>query len=405
MAGKSVYSVGQVNSYIAGLFEEDFLLRNLCVVGETSNVKYHTSGHIYFTLKDKDGEISAVMFRGSRNGLSFPMKDGDRVVVTGSISVYEKAGRYQIYARKIEPQGEGTLFRLFEELKKELLEMGMFDPMYKKPIPKYAKTVGIVTAPTGAAVRDIIRISKRRNPYIRLILYPAKVQGEGAAESVAEGIARLDALSPDVIIVGRGGGSIEDLWAFNERIVADAIFQCETPVISAVGHETDTTIADFAADLRASTPSAAAELAVFEFGALEERLRSYEDGLSRAMEDGILRKKERLQRYRTTFSYLSPERMLKERRRQLVEKLQRMNLSMERKLEKEAGRVRFFAGRLEGLSPLKRLQAGYSFTEQEDGRPLRSVKEVSPGDSIFINVADGRVKAEVMETVSAGESE
>ena len=237
---KNIYGVGQVNAYIQRMFAEDFLLRDIRIKGEVSNCKYHSSGHIYFTLKDAGGAISAILFRGNRvKGLRFPMKDGDKVVVTGSVSVYEKGGTYQIYAKEITLDGAGDLYVRFEQLKKELEEMGMFAAEYKKPIPRFAQRIGIVTAPTGAAVRDIIQISKRRNPHVSIALYPALVQGEGAVESIISGIMALDAMGLDVLIVGRGGGSIEDLWAFNEEAVARAVFNCNTPVISAVGHETD----------------------------------------------------------------------------------------------------------------------------------------------------------------------
>lgn len=262
---RTAYSVGQVNAYIKNMFAQDFLLHNICVKGEVSNCKYHTSGHIYFTIKDEKAAMSAIMFSGSRSGLDFQMQKGDKVLVTGSIEVYERDGAYQIYARKIEKDGEGSLFLRFEALKRELSEMGMFADEYKKPIPKYVLSLGIVTSSTGAALQDIRNIAARRNPYAQLVLYSALVQGDGAAESIVKGIRALDGLGLDAIIVGRGGGSIEDLWAFNEEIVARAIFDCQTPVISAVGHETDTTIADYAADLRAPTPSAAAELALFQF--------------------------------------------------------------------------------------------------------------------------------------------
>ena len=262
MAG--VYSVAQVNSYIKNMFAQDFLLRRLSVKGEVSNCKYHSSGHIYFTLKDGGGTLQAVMFASQRRGLNFKLAEGQQVVVKGTVDVYERDGKYQLYASEIELSGRGDLYLRFEKLLKELEEMGMFDPQYKRPIPRFAKTVGIVTAPTGAAIRDIMNISHRRNPYVQLILYPALVQGDGAKDSIVKGIRTLDAMGLDVLIVGRGGGSIEDLWAFNEEEVARAIFACNTPVISAVGHETDVTIADYAADLRAPTPSAAAELAVFD---------------------------------------------------------------------------------------------------------------------------------------------
>ena len=231
---KNVYTVGQVNSYIKNMFTQDFMMNRIYVKGEVSNCKYHTSGHIYFTLKDESGALTAVMFAGNRKGLTFPMKNGDNVIVLGSISVYERDGKYQLYAKEIILDGAGVLYQKFEALKKELEEMGMFAEEYKQPIPKYIKTLGIVTAPTGAAIRDIQNISKRRNPYVQTILYPALVQGEGAVASIVNGIHALEQLKVDVIIVGRGGGSIEDLWAFNEEAVARAIFECSIPIISAI---------------------------------------------------------------------------------------------------------------------------------------------------------------------------
>ena len=303
---KNVYSVGQVNTYIKNMFAQDFMMQRISVKGEVSNCKYHTSGHIYFTLKDSVGAISAIMFAGNRRGLKFPMKEGDKVVVTGSVEVYERDGKYQLYAREIEPDGAGSLFLKFEALKRELEEMGMFAPEYKRPIPKYARTIGVVTAPTGAAVRDIQKIAARRNPYVQLILYPALVQGEGAVESIINGIHALDAYGVDVMIVGRGGGSIEDLWAFNEEEVARAIFECDTPVISAVGHETDTTIADFVADLRASTPSAAAEMAVFDYYAVKEQLLAAENRMRFMLTQKIDQNRMKLEHYRTRLQAASP---------------------------------------------------------------------------------------------------
>ena len=262
---KNTYSVGQVNRYIKNMFTQDYLLQKIYVKGEVSNCKYHTSGHIYFSLKDETGTLNCVMFAGHRRGLAFAMKNGDKVIVGGSVDVYERDGRYQMYAKEITLEGAGALYERYLALKQELEDMGMFAQEYKQPIPRFIRRLGVVTAPTGAAVQDIRNISYRRNPYLQIILYPALVQGAGAAESIVKGIQMLDKTDVDVIIVGRGGGSIEDLWAFNEEIVARAIFECSTPIISAVGHETDFTIADFAADLRAPTPSAAAELAVDDY--------------------------------------------------------------------------------------------------------------------------------------------
>ena len=266
---KNVYSVKQVNAYIKNMFAQDFMRNRIYVKGEVSNCKYHTSGHIYFSLKDESGSIACIMFAGQRNGLAFRMQDGQQVIALGNVTTYERDGKYQLYAKEIILDGAGLLYEKFEALKKELGEMGMFAEEYKQPIPRFAKKIGIVTAPTGAAIRDIMNISARRNPYVQLILYPALVQGEAAAPSIVKGIEMLDAQGVEVIIVGRGGGSIEDLWAFNEEIVAKAIFNCRTPIISAVGHETDVTIADFVADMRAPTPSAAAELAVYEYQTLQ----------------------------------------------------------------------------------------------------------------------------------------
>ena len=269
---KNVYTVREVNAYIKNMFAQDFMLNRIYVKGEVSNVKYHTSGHIYFSLKDESGTIACVMFAGQRSGLSFRMSEGQQVIVLGSIRVYERDGKYQLYAREIVLDGAGLLYEKFQALKKELEEMGMFAPEYKKPIPRYAFRVAVVTASTGAAVRDIIQISHRRNPYVQLLLCPAQVQGEGAADSIVKAIRTVDEAGVDVMIVGRGGGSMEDLWAFNEEKVARAVFDCRTPVISAVGHETDTTIIDYVADLRAPTPSAAAELAVFSLAEFQGKL-------------------------------------------------------------------------------------------------------------------------------------
>ena len=295
---RNVYSVKQVNAYIKNMFTQDFMLNRIYIKGEVSNCKYHTSGHIYFSLKDESGSIACIMFAGQRSGLAFKMQDGQQVIVLGSVTTYERDGKYQLYAKEIILDGAGLLYEKFEALKRELGEMGMFAPEYKQPIPKFAKKIGIVTAPTGAAIRDIMNISARRNPYVQLILYPALVQGDGATASIVKGIEMLDKHGVDVIIVGRGGGSIEDLWAFNEEPVARAIFNCRTPIISAVGHETDTTIADYVADMRAPTPSAAAELAVFEYQALENYLEELHLKLKKALYQKLQIERMKLERYR-----------------------------------------------------------------------------------------------------------
>ena len=280
---RNVYTVGQVNSYIKNMFSQDFMLHSIYIKGEVSNCKYHSSGHIYFTIKDEKGSMACVMFAGYRKDLLFRLEEGMQVVAGGSVEVYERDGKYQLYAREILQDGAGYLYERFERLKRELAERGLFAPEYKQPIPRYIRTLGVVTAPTGAAVQDIINITRRRSPYVQIILYPAIVQGEQAAASIIRGIRALEHLGVDVMIVGRGGGSIEDLWAFNEEAVAQAVFDCSVPVISAVGHETDTTIIDYVADLRAPTPSAAAELAVYDAARLEEQLRAARGELNTRM--------------------------------------------------------------------------------------------------------------------------
>lgn len=392
----SIYSVGQVNNYIRQMFQQDFMLNRIYVRGEISNCKYHNSGHIYFSLKDASGTIACVMFAGSRRGLAFPMKDGDKVVVGGSVSVYERDGRYQLYAKDIKLEGAGILYERFLALKAELEEMGMFAPEYKQPIPAYVRTVGVVTAPTGAAIQDIRNISYRRNPFIQLILYPALVQGEGAKESIVQGIQALDALHPDVIIVGRGGGSIEDLWAFNEECVARAIFSCSTPVISAVGHETDTTIADFVADLRAPTPSAAAELAVPDIRSVMEQLQDYQRRMQYAMSGRLLLVRRKLESYQTRWNYLSPENRILERRQQAAEYEERLLKRMEWILTDRRHRLNLYIEQMKGLSPLSKLQQGFSYVENDSGRAVTSVNQVQQGDSLYIQVSDGTIEAAVV---------
>ena len=401
---KNVYSVAQVNRYIKNMFTQDFMLNRIYVKGEVSNCKYHTSGHIYFSLKDESGAIACVMFAGDRRaGLTFRMQEGQKVIVLGSVSVYERDGRYQLYAREIVPDGEGDLYRQFELLKKELEEMGMFAPEFKQPIPFYSRTIGIVTAPTGAAIRDIMNITRRRNPYVQLILYPALVQGEQATDSIVQGIRMLDQYGVDVMIVGRGGGSMEDLWAFNEEKVARAIFECQTPIISAVGHETDTTIADYVADLRAPTPSAAAELAVTDYRQLMSGLELYRNQLADRLEQKIRNSRQRAEYLWLRLLQASPEYQLREKKQYASDLEERLKRSMEQKLTDRKHRIALYAERLEGVSPLKKLQQGYSYTEAPDGKALRSVSQVEPSDVVLIHVTDGTIKAEVKERTEYGE--
>lgn len=392
----NVYSVTQVNSYIKNMFVQDFLLNRISVRGEVSNCKYHTSGHIYFTLKDKSGTLSAVMFAGQRRGLDFQLREGQQVVVSGTIDVYERDGKYQLYAKEIKRDGVGDLFERFQKLRNELEDMGMFAAEYKQPIPKYAKTVGIVTASTGAAIQDIINISKRRNPYVRLILYPALVQGENAKYSIVKGIETLDAMGLDVMIVGRGGGSIEDLWAFNEEIVARAIFDCQTPVISAVGHETDVTIADYVADLRAPTPSAAAELAVFDYRQFEGQLQVIQEALTRGMARSLERKKYQIEQCRMRLLMHHPERQMNEYRQRLTDMEEQMKAIVDRRLLARKHQLALLGGRLHGLSPLEKLSRGFGFVTDEAGTRVESVKGLEVGQQLDVRLRDGKVKTQIV---------
>ena len=392
---KNAYSVGQVNRYVKNMFTQDFFLQKIYAKGEVSNCKYHTSGHIYFSLKDETGTMSCVMFAGHRRGLAFSMKDGDKVIGGGSVDVYERDGRYQLYAKEITLEGAGALYERYLALKQELEEMGMFAGEYKQPIPKFIRRLGVVTAPTGAAVQDIINISYRRNPYLQIILYPALVQGADAAESIVKGIRMLDRLNVDVIIVGRGGGSIEDLWAFNEEIVARAIFECRTPVISAVGHETDFTIADFVADLRAPTPSAAAELAVNDYRSVVESVSVYRQRMYRAMSTRLDFYRSRLANFSTKFGYLSPEYRLREQRQRLADAESSLQNAMEGKLKENRHRLSLYVERFTGLSPLRKLNQGFSYVADQEKRTLTSVKQVKNGDTIYISVTDGTIEAKV----------
>lgn len=391
------WSVGEVNRYISNMFGQDFLLRNIAVQGEVSNCKYHTSGHIYFSLKDETGAIACVMFAGQRKGLAFRMKDGDNVIVSGSVSVYERDGRYQLYARQITLVGAGLLYEKYLALKQELEEMGMFAPQYKQPIPRVVRRLGVVTAPTGAAVQDIRNIALRRNPYVQIILYPALVQGEGAKESIVKGIQTLDKAGVDVMIVGRGGGSIEDLWAFNEECVARAVFECETPVISAVGHETDTTIIDYVADLRAPTPSAAAELAVMDVASFDQQLMQYRNRLDRDMMNVLQNKRQQLAQLKLRVTASSPENQLLQKKQYLDELSNRLQYRMQEKYTASRNRLELFIEKLNGLSPLRRLSRGYAYVEDDKGSCLTSVSQVKAGDSVKIHVTDGHIRALVQE--------
>lgn len=395
MAG--VYTVTQMNSYIKNMFRQDFVLNRISIKGEISNCKYHTSGHIYFTLKDEGGVLSAVMFASQAASLKFRLDNGMKVVVQGRIDVYERDGKYQLYASSVTMDGIGDLYKRYEQLKEHFEEMGYFAREYKRPIPEFARRVGIVTASTGAAVHDIMNISYRRNPYVSLYLYPAQVQGDMAKYSIVKGINLLDAMNLDVIIVGRGGGSYEDLWAFNEEIVVEAIFNANTPIISAVGHETDFTIADFVADLRAPTPSAAAELAVCDMSQVEAKLKAYTLGLYNGVMNKIDRERNKIKQFELQLKFYNPVNQVNEKRHRLALLESRLEKLIEARIVENKNRISVYASRLEGVSPLLKLKQGYSYTENSNGTQISSIKNVRKDDELHVYVKDGMIISKVTE--------
>ncbi len=377
------------------MFAQDYLLQSLFVKGEVSNCKYHATGHIYFTLKDPTGVVNCVMFAGNRAGLSFRLAEGQQVIVGGAVDVYARDGKYQLYAKQIVLDGNGLLYEKFERLKRELEESGMFSPEYKQPIPKYIRTLGVVTADTGAAVRDIIQITRRRNPYVQIILYPAIVQGEAAVPSVVRGIRMLERAGVDVMIVGRGGGSIEDLWAFNEREVAQAVFDCSVPVISAVGHETDTTIIDFVSDLRAPTPSAAAELAVADIREVLGDIEAYGNELRRLMQRKLQEGRMTAKQAELRLKAASPASRIREKKMRLLGMEEQLQHRMDRLLQVRRHQTELYIQRMKGLSPLEKLSSGYSYVSDQKGKNIRSVKQVETGQCVTVRVMDGSFEASV----------
>lgn len=392
---ETAITVSQINRYIHNLFQRDYALNRILVRGEVSNCKYHSSGHLYFTLKDSASSLACVMFASYRKGLDFRLEEGASVIVQGSISVYERDGRYQLYAQKITREGVGRLYEEYERLKKRLSSEGLFDEERKKEIPRYASRIGIVTAETGAVIQDICNVSHRRNPYVQLYLYPVKVQGEGAALSLIQGLRYFEGTDVDVVIIGRGGGSIEDLWAFNEEILVREIADCRKPVISAVGHETDTTIADYVADLRAPTPSAAAELAVYDWKELDAELREAARDLNIHMKNILRLRRSDLQRYSMILQHASPEDVLRQKRLHLAECQEKLHHLLERRLTSARHQMELYIQELKGLSPLYKLQGGYSYISDREGKHIASVEQLSPGQQLTLTFADGKAEVEV----------
>lgn len=390
-------TVTDLNKYIKGRIDNDEMLNNVLVKGEISNFKNHYTGHMYFTLKDENSLIKCVMFKTYTTHLSFMPKDGMKVIVLGGVSVFERDGVYQIYAKAMKEDGLGNLYVAYEELKNKLSNEGLFDEKYKKPIPFMPKTIGVLTSNTGAVIRDIINVSTRRNPNVNIRLYPVPVQGSGAGEKIAEGIEFMNKNKlADVLIIGRGGGSIEDLWPFNEEIVARAMFNSEIPIISAVGHETDFTIADFVADLRAPTPSAAAELAVANIDDVRENLRAYNNRYKVSLKKKIELMKMSYEKCMTRQAFKNPTQKINEQYMLIDMKVKSLQNSILLKIKEDKTKFVKEVAKLDALSPLKTLTRGYSIISKQDGRIAKEVKDLSQGEKVSIRLSDGSVDAQVL---------
>ena len=390
-------TVTDLNKYIKGRIDNDEMLNNVLVKGEISNFKNHYTGHMYFTLKDENSLIKCVMFKTYTTHLSFMPKDGMKVIVLGGVSVFERDGVYQIYAKAMKEDGLGNLYVAYEELKNKLSNEGLFDEKYKKPIPFMPKTIGVLTSNTGAVIRDIINVSTRRNPNVNIRLYPVPVQGNGAGEKIAEGIEFMNKNKlADVLIIGRGGGSIEDLWPFNEEVVARAIYNSEIPIISAVGHETDFTIADFVADLRAPTPSAAAELAVANIDDVKETLKAYNNRYKVSLKKKIELMKMSYEKCMTRQAFKNPTQKINEQYMLIDMKVKSLQNSILLKIKEDKTKFVKEVAKLDALSPLKTLTRGYSIISKQDGRIAKEVKDLSQGEKVSVRLSDGSVDAQVL---------
>ncbi|HHU92928.1 MAG TPA: exodeoxyribonuclease VII large subunit [Halanaerobiaceae bacterium] len=400
---KNIYTVSEITKYLKDLLAIDPLINDIWLTGEISNFHHHSSGHMYFTLKDENSAIAAIMFKGYNSQLKFQLEDGLKVIAHGYISLYEPRGTYQFYIDSMEPAGKGALYLAFEQLKEKLEKEGLFDQAHKKMIPLLPKKIGIVTSPTGAAIRDILSVVKRRFPNIYLLVVPSLVQGETASEQLAKGIEYLNRRGDiDLIILSRGGGTIEDLWPFNEEILARAIYDSQVPIISGVGHETDFTIADFVADLRAPTPSAAAELAIASRLELEKSIASNQERLSYAMGNKIREYRKQLQGLMERRVFTRPEELFSREMQELDDLSRRLEWVMEKELNGLQEKFQILNGKLESLSPLKTLARGYSISTYQ-GKVIDSIKTVEIGQEIQILVKDGEIKSRIVRKKPAGQ--
>lgn len=398
MIEPKIFTVGQINRYIRNLLENDFILSSLLVKGEISNFKAHSSGHLYFTLKDASGALSCVMFRQDAAGLPFEPENGMQVVVYGHVSLYEKTGQYQLYAEFLEPLGIGTLQVAFEQLKEKLAAEGLFDGDFKREIPKNPSCIAVITSPTGAAVRDIMQIVKRRDPNVKVAIFPTLVQGEQAAADIVRSLKLVNEWGKaDVIILGRGGGSMEDLWCFNDENVARAVFASEIPVISAVGHETDFTITDFVADMRAPTPSAAAELATTPLTERREAFHRLELRLERDVSALLTSCRRRLDLLKSRPVMERPLERIYRTMMDVEETQQRLDKEMTNRLMQRAERWQYLTNRLEAASPLAVMSRGYVMAVTSSGKLLTSVKQAEVGDRVTLHLQDGKMETNIQE--------
>ena len=389
-------SVTELNKYIKDKIADDEYLNNVLIKGEISNFKHHYTGHMYFTLKDENSLIKCIMFKSYAQKLMFEPKDGTKVFVFGTVSVFERDGIYQIYVKAMEEDGVGDLYTKYQKLKKELEEKGLFDIENKKKIPLMPKVIGVLTSQTGSVIRDIINVSTRRNPNVYIRLLPVPVQGEGAAEKIAKGIEYMNENNlADVLILARGGGSLEDLWPFNEEIVAHSIYNSKIPIISAVGHETDFSISDFVADLRAPTPSAAAELAVPDIYELKQKINTYQNRLKISLTKKVEIMKLRYEKCMSSFVFKEPTRRINENYIKLDSYIKQLENLINTKSEKEKNRYVELVAKLDTLSPLKTLMRGYSITEKE-GKIVKSIVELKKDDNIDIRLTDGKIQAKII---------
>ena len=402
-----VYTVSQVNAYLRGLMEQDLILQSLWMRGEISNWKRHSSGHCYFTLKDEDSAMNAILFRSDARILPFAPENGMNVLVCGYVGLYEKTGQYQFYVQLMEPEGIGALGMAIAQRKEKLEKEGLFDPDYKRPLPPYAKTIALVTSPTGAVVRDMIQVSRRRNPAVRIVVVPCQVQGEGAAASIVQAIKLVNAWGgADVILLGRGGGSMEDLMPFNEESVARAIFASRIPVVSCVGHETDVTISDLVADLRAPTPSAAAELAVFQREEEKRRLFSFWDRIDLAMKNRLAEEHLRLTTLARRPAFRHPKERIAQEQKELFDQAEKLQKAMIWRLEKEKARLAHAAEQLHLLSPLTQFRRGYWMVTTSEGKVLSEMAQVQEGADVVLHGAGGQARARIeKKELSHGQEE